>query len=152
MLPATTDKLALRAVALVAAGPAANILSGVAVLLLPLSKGFPAVYFIAISLLMGLSNLLPFQTRVGVSDGKRLWMLLRNPVQGARFLALMKLQSERVGGVLPESASADFLAKATAVRDNSEDTVAAFGFAFLAAFHQGDDVAGNRRFVSFCHM
>ena len=42
-------------------------------------------------------------------------------------------------GVLPESLSADFLAKAMAIRDDSADTVKAHAIAFSAAFHQHKD-------------
>src|SRR5262245_5217085 len=48
-------------------------------------------------------------------------------------------------GVLPESLSADFLAKATAVRDDSADTVTAHAITFAAAFHQHKDGEAAQR-------
>ncbi|MGH7451557.1 MAG: hypothetical protein ACRENG_09455, partial [bacterium] len=94
MIPVTTDKLALRGMALVLAGPVANILSGCAVLLLPFSKGFSSGLFILVSIANGLTDLLPFQNRLGVSDGRRIGMLLRNRERGERWLALTKLGAE----------------------------------------------------------
>jgi hypothetical protein len=48
----------------------------------------------------------------------------------------MRLGAETRNGVLPESLSPGFLAKAIAVRDNSLDTVMAHAFAYSAAFHK----------------
>jgi hypothetical protein len=53
--------------------------------------------------------------------------------------AMLHLGGELTDGVLPESLSAEFLAKAIAVRDPSADTVKAYGIAFYSAFHQHDD-------------
>jgi hypothetical protein len=55
----------------------------------------------------------------------RIWMLLWNRAPGERWLAIMRLSADTKDGVLPESLSADLLAKAIAVRDNSTDTVMA---------------------------
>jgi hypothetical protein len=55
------------------------------------------------------------------------------------------LGGEITDGVLPESFSADFLAKAMAVRDPSADTVKAYAITSLAAFHQhNNDEAAQR--------
>jgi hypothetical protein len=72
-------------------------------------------------------------------------MLLRQPERGERWLALLRLGGELNDGVLPESLSADFLAKAMAVRDASADTVKAYAFAFMAAFHQRNDSEAAQR-------
>jgi len=95
--------------------------------------------FIACSLANGVNDLLPFESRFGISDGRRIWMLLRQPERGERWLALLHLGRELNDGVLPESLSADFLAKAIAVRDASADTVKANAIAYFAAFHQRKD-------------
>ncbi len=145
IIPVTTDKLALRGLMMVLAGPAANILSGCAVLLLPFTKGFSSGLFIFASIANGLSDLLPFQSRLGVSDGRRIGMLLRNRERGERWLALTKLGAELQEGAMPEALPADFLAKAIAVRDHSEDTVTAHAFAYSAAFHQHKDVEAGQR-------
>ena len=62
-----------------------------ALLLLPYEKGVGSALFILSSLAEGLSNLVPFDTAVVVSDGGRILMLLRNGPAGARCIALLKL-------------------------------------------------------------
>jgi hypothetical protein len=110
------------------------------VLLLPYEKGYFSWLFIAASLLAGVVELfLPIRGPTFVFDGLRIWMLLMDPKRGDRWLALMKLVADARDGVSPESMSADLLAKATAVRDDSTDTVIAHAFAYSAAFHQHHD-------------
>jgi hypothetical protein len=145
MVPLVTDKLAWRGVAMVAGGPFANFLTALAVLLLPFPFTAFSGLFIAISIANGVSDLVPFESRLGVSDGRRIWMLWRQPECGERWLALLRLGGELADGVLPEALSADFLAKAIAVRDASADTVKAYAIAFWAAFHQHHDADAARR-------
>jgi hypothetical protein len=138
--PVRADKLIPRAVAMVVAGPAANLLSGCAVLLLPIPRGLSTGLFILSSIVAGFVELLvPYRSRSVVFDGARILMLLRDRERGERWLALMKLGAELRDGAQPESLSADFLAKAVAVRDDSPETVAAHAIAYLAAFHQHRD-------------
>jgi hypothetical protein len=66
-------------------------------------------------------------------------MLLGNRQRGARWLAMLKLSVALREGVMPESLSSEFLAKAVAVRDNSPDTVSAYALAYAAAFFRQDD-------------
>src|SRR5262249_8236470 len=87
----------------------------------------------------------PFESRLGVSDGRRIWMLLRQPARGERWLALLHLGGQLTDGVLPESLSADFLAKAIAVRDASADTVKAYAIAFWGALHPHQDSEAGQR-------
>ncbi len=144
VIPVTTDRLVPRAIAMVAGGPAANILSGCLVLVLPFSPSFPSVLFIVQSIANGLSDLLPYRNKLGVSDGKFLWALLRHPARARRWLALMRLNADSIDGVLPESLPADFLNQAIALRDDSTETVAAHVFAFSNAFHQHRDSEAGR--------
>jgi hypothetical protein len=143
MVPVSSDRLAPRALALVCAGPAASILSGCAVLLLP-SKGLAAWSFTFVSVAGGLGDLVPFRTRAAISDGSRIWMLLRQPAQAERWLALLRLGADLANGVSPESLPADHVAKAIAVRDHSVDTVSAHAIAYSAAFWQRKDVEAGR--------
>jgi hypothetical protein len=145
LIPAGTDKLAERAVAMVLGGPTANFLSGIALLLLPVPTTAFSACFIAFSVVNGMSDLFPFESRLGVSDGRRIWMLLREPQRGERWLALLHLGGQLTDGILPESLSADFLAKAIAVRDASSDTVKAYAIAFWAAYHQHQDGEAGQR-------
>jgi hypothetical protein len=140
MDPVKTDKLIPRAVAMVFAGPAANLLSGCAVLLLPFPQGFSSGLFILSSIVAGFAELLvPYRSRSVVFDGARISTLLRDWERGERWLALMKLGAELRDGAQPESLSADFLAKAVVVRDDSPETVVAYAIAYLVAFHRHQD-------------
>ncbi|HVT59109.1 MAG TPA: hypothetical protein VHR45_11990 [Thermoanaerobaculia bacterium] len=139
LLPVKTERLVPRAVAMVLAGPTANLLSGCAVLLLPYSKGFASDVFVLFSLVQGSVNLVPYRYKAVLSDGARILMLLGNRERGERWLAAMKLVAELRAGVPPESLSADFLAKAVAVRDDSPDTVGAHAIAYTAALGQRKD-------------
>lgn len=145
LIPAGVDKLAARAVAMVLGGPTANLLSAIGLLLLPVPTTAFSACFIAFSVVNGVNDLFPFESRLGVSDGRRIWMLLRQPERGERWLALLHLGGEVTDGVLPESLSADFMAKAIAVRDASADTVLAYAVAFWAAFHQHQDSEAGQR-------
>jgi hypothetical protein len=138
MIPVKSDKLALRHIAMVLAGPIANLATGYAVLLLPGAKGFFTGGFIFWSFLAGITNLVPFRRRGTLSDGKWLLTLVRDPALGERPLALAKLNAELREGVPPDCLSADFLAKALAVRDDSLDAVAAHSIAYAAAWWQHD--------------
>ncbi|HKV63006.1 MAG TPA: site-2 protease family protein [Candidatus Acidoferrum sp.] len=140
LLPGNTDNLALHAVIMIAAGPVANILTGSALLFVPYSKGYFSWVFITCSMIGGVGELLiPFRTPFLVSDASRIWMLLRNRQSGERWLAIIKLGTELNEGVMPESLSAEFLAKAVAVCDLSPDTVTAYALAYSAAFHRHND-------------
>jgi hypothetical protein len=146
LVPGDPDKFRARAIAMVLAGPAANLLTGCAVLLLPFPKGFFSWLFIVASIGAGVAELfLPLRGATFVFDGRRIWMLLRDRARGERWLALMKLIADVRAGVLPESMSAALLAKAIAVRDRSADTVAAHAFAYSAAFHQHKDSEAAER-------
>jgi hypothetical protein len=140
LVPDRPEKLRAGAIAMVLAGPAANLLTGCAVLLLPYPKGFFSWLFIVASLLAGVIELfLPIRGPTFVFDGRRIWMLLWDRRRAERWLALMKLIADTRDGVYPELLSPELLVKATAVRDDSADTVTAHALAFSAAFHQHRD-------------
>jgi hypothetical protein len=145
LIPVATDNLARRGVAMVLGGPAANFLSAIVVLLLPFPITVFSVLFVVFSLVNGVNDLFPFESRLGVSDGRRIWMLLRQPERGERWLALLHLWGELTDGVLPEALSGDYLAKAVAVRDDSADTVTAHAIAYSSAFHQHMDSDAAQR-------
>ena len=149
LLPNKTEKLSLRALVLTFAGPAANLLSAYVVFLLPYSKGFASIFFIFFSTVMGVLNLVPSRGRIAHSDGGRILMLLQSRERGERWLATLKLVGEMAEGVPFESLSADFLAKAIAIQDNSPDTVTAHMFAYAAAWWQRRD-AEAAQFLETC--
>jgi hypothetical protein len=138
LVPEGADRL--RAAAMVFAGPGVNLLTGTVVLQLPYEKGYFSWLFIAASLLAGVIELfLPIRGPTFVFDGLRIWMLFLDPKRGDRWLAVMRLIADVRDGVSPESMSADLLAKATAVRDESTDTVIAHAFGYSTAFHRHHD-------------
>jgi hypothetical protein len=143
MIPVSSDKLASRALVLVCAGPAVSILAGCAVLLLP-TKGLAVWLFAFASVIGGLADLVPWQSPIAVSDGARIWMLLKRRAQGERWLALLRLGADVADGVPPESLPADYLSKAIAVCDHSTDTVIAHAIAYSAAFYQHRDVEAGQ--------
>jgi hypothetical protein len=139
VVPDSTDRLVPRGMLMLAGGPAANLLTGGLALLLTPAPGFVALVFIVQSIGNGLSDLLPYRSVLGVSDGAFLWALWRHPARAERWLALMKLNADSMDGVLPESLPAAFIAKAIAIPDDSIDTVGAHAFAYANAFHQRRD-------------
>jgi hypothetical protein len=141
--PRTTDHLAARAGVMLAAGPAANLVSGLMVYPFARSTSLMSVAFVAWSLMLGVVNLLPLRTGPLFSDGYRILMLLFDRARGERWLALLKLSKDVLDGVRPESFSEEFLRVATAVNDESSDTVSAHSLAYAAAFrgHRCDEAA-----------
>ena len=134
--PETTDRLALRASLMFFAGPAANLLSALIAYGLPRSGGVLLAVFLVWSLTIGAVNLLPLRTGPMFSDGYRILMLLFDRARGERLLALLTLSKDLMDGVGPESLSPEFIRIATAVKDESSDTVSAHMLAYSAAFRQ----------------
>jgi len=144
MVPPTTEGLVPGATLLVLGGPAANILSGLGVLLLPIPLSLVSLVFAVGSIANGLSDLLPFRNVLGVSDGMFLWALFRHPARAERWMAEIRLRNDITDGVLPEAFPSDFIAKAVALRDDSIDTVTSHALAFAAAYHcHRDDEAAR---------
>jgi len=139
LIPVHASGLAARAMAMIAAGPASNLVCAALVLLLPFPKGPFWGMFGAMSMVLGIVNLIPMRAQSVISDGGRLLMLLRRRGQGERWLALMKLGAEIHEGRMPESFSSDFLALAVAVRDDSPDTAVAHVLAYSSAYHRRAD-------------
>lgn len=138
MFPTKTDHLAWRALVMIVAGPAANLLTASVLLIFPAGGPLLAWFFVA-SLIMGLINLLPFRSGAYHTDGSRILMLLISRKRGERWVAMLKLSAELREGVMPEAMSPAYLAKAVALRDKSPDTVAAHVLAYSTAFHQHKD-------------
>ena len=147
--PGKTDHLAIRSAVMVAGGPMTNLLSVLVVLALPVAKGPWSVMFVFVSAVIGGSNLFPFRSAGVVSDGYRLWTLVRDRAGAERWLASLKLVNDMVEGVPAEKLSPDFLKMATAVKDDSVDTVSAHAIAYASAFHRRD-VAEAARLLEVC--
>jgi hypothetical protein len=139
MIPVKTDALAWRTVVMISAGSAANLFSGLTVLFLPFSMGSFSFSFVIVSLFFGFLNLLPLQKGPELTDGKRILMLLRSRECGERLAALVKLSAALKEGVPSENLSADSLARAVAVKDNSPETVHAYALAYGAAYYRHEN-------------
>jgi hypothetical protein len=147
--PGTADHLAARSAVMIAGGPLTNLLSAVVVSVLPFAKGPWSIMFVLISVVIGGSNLLPFRGRGVVSDGHRLLMLLRDRARAERWLASLKLTNDLVDGVPAENLSPEFIAMATAVKDDSVDTVSAHAIAYASAFHRRE-IAEAAQLLEVC--
>jgi hypothetical protein len=132
MIPRTTEGLASRAFWFTLAGPLANLLTGSLTLFFFERSQAPNL-FAALSLLVGIGNLIPFRKLATISDGKRIAVILRNKSQGERLLALMRLSVDMKNGIKFKDLSPAFVVKATSVKDDSPDTVGAFLCAYGVA-------------------
>ncbi len=146
LVPVTTRHLRARAVAATLGGPAANLLSAWLCLAVPATP-FTRL-FIAGSVIGALLDLLPWRTRTMAFDG---WYLLKAMKRGwaERWLAFKRLDAEVAAGQPPESWPDDFLAIATALEDDSSETVRAHGLAH-AAFDARDDRDAAARALEVC--
>ena len=139
MIPCTSQKLRSRALLLCAGGPFANLLAGTILLLYRGHSFHGAELFAGFSILTGAGNLVPFRRLSVTSDGKRILSILRNDHQTERFLSLLQLTAQLGDGTAPEDLSQDFLAKATAFKDESQDTVVAYAMAYTVAWYSRSD-------------
>jgi hypothetical protein len=148
MLPTRTENLRSRAVIFILGGPAANLLTGLLILYMAGPEMALLRAFAALSLLIGGINLFPLQTSAHASDGKRITMLLRNGQQGERWLVMLQLVDDLYNGTPAEDLSPEFLARATAITDDTPDTVAAFAIAYGSAWYRDDNEAA--RLLEIC--
>src|SRR5262249_19236997 len=109
----------LRVACMVAAGPAADLLLGSLLLILPFHKSLITGSFILACWFFGLGNLVPFRSGNTISDGMRLFMLLWKPAKYERLLALAQIITDYAAGLDSEALSPDLLASAVAVQDRS---------------------------------
>jgi len=124
---------------MVFAGPAANLLCAAACLFHP--AGLMA--FLGLSLLVGIGDLLPFETQLTVSDGGRLRMLFFDRPRCERWMAIVRLSDESSEGKQPEKMTPPLLAQATAIRDESRDTPTAYALAYSAAMARHEFAAAG---------
>ena len=144
LFPVKHDKLRERAIVMLLAGPAVNLLTVALLVWAPWSKGMFSAQFIYMSLLLGVVNLIPFRSRAVFSDGGRISMLLENRARGERWLAMIKLLDEMQRGVAPQEMTKEFLAKAVALEDKSPDTISAHAIAHSVAFWSRNDEEAAR--------
>src|ERR1700690_1021731 len=123
-------RLRRRMLIFLAAGPAANLLSVAAVLLL-LNKFFPqlsspwaaipAVQFTVVSLLLGVVSLIPFPSSDATSDGSRIAMLLRSRDRARRWLNILALVHANDQGIRASLWKNSWLRAASSLNDASRD-------------------------------
>lgn len=144
-LPVYSRNLRWRLVAAYLGGPAANLLCAFAISsFLPQPPIF-FVWFALISLFTGIGNLLPFSRGRITADGQHILMLLRNRHQKIdQWLAIFQLVDDQLNGAEPENLRPDFLAIATAVKENSLGTVFGHDIAYTAAYYRHDDEEAAR--------
>jgi hypothetical protein len=149
MSPDKTDALVWSILATTVAGPAANLLSAFTVFLLVRSMGPLSVSFMIVSLFLGVISLLPLDSGAEHTDGLRVMKLLRSRKCRERLVALARLHIEFKEGVPIEKLSADSIAKAIAITDNSPETVQSFAIAF-ATVCWGNDDAKTADYIETC--
>ena len=140
MIPGDAHALTLRLVACILAAPAANLLAGFVTLRGPFSPGPFSSMFAFNSLLIGFLNLIPLQHGIERTDGKRILELLNSPERRERLIALTSLVAQINKGVPAQDLSSDLLAKATAIKDDSVETVVAHSLAYNTAYFRHDDL------------
>jgi hypothetical protein len=128
-------------VAMMASGAWANLISGFLLLLLPYQKTFVSGAFIATSLFLGATNLIPFRGKKLRSDGLQIFSALFQQSKHERDLSLAQLRDELESGVDVEALSPSFIAEFTSVRDNSPATLVAYAVAYARAYYQKDNSA-----------
>jgi len=143
MFPVGFTRLRLRALGMLAAGAAANLVTALAIVLLPFDKGWFSGLLGLCCGCIGAINLIPFQRGTFKSDGGRIVALVRRPQEGRRWLAILALNAELADGVAPESLSPDFVNAAAAVRDDSFDTIAGHLLVYLSRFYRRDDAGAS---------
>jgi hypothetical protein len=125
-----------------AAGPTANLLSLVAIVILVNSVfptlgdswfSVPSAQFAVISLLLVLVNLLPLRIRGIINDGARIGMLMTSPMQTRRWITIAALSDQHRRGKDSKLWNRHWTEAASAVRDNSMDELAANYLAYTAA-------------------
>jgi hypothetical protein len=135
MVPRQARGIRWRFLVMLFAGPAANVISSGAVMKLVGSTSVFMDWLVLLSVMVGLGNLVPFARRSLVSDGKRVLMLLRGGGQGERWIAVVQLVADLRNGVPPEDLRPELLGMATAIRDDSVDTVAGHALAYTSAWY-----------------
>ena len=115
------------------AGPVMNLLSALLVAYMFTAQSFISGSFIAFSVYLGLGNLLPVSMPGHINDGQRLMMLVFDRKRSGRYFALLKLWGQVKHATPMQALDPGDLEQATAIQDESVETVQAHLFAYLAA-------------------
>jgi len=125
----------------IAAGPLANILSGLCLWLFLtsqiLSKPQLAIrqsleFFAALSIFVGVVNLIPFRRPNGMfTDGSRLLSFVASKMRTRRWLCILALKMQTESGVRLRNLKRTWIAHSCAISDHSLDSLQAFWTAYL---------------------
>ncbi len=150
MFPRSLNQLRWRFLIFIAGGPLANFvgflwLVWIAASVSSVSAGTELLFTLSawISLILGVSNLFPFETNDLVSDGGRIGMLLSKDGRKERWFALTAIENALRNLQRVKEWPAVLIRDATAVNDCSTDSVRASYYAFIWAsiLNRTEDVA-----------
>lgn len=146
--PRKLDHLCRRLGLLVVGGPLASLfaplLPEVYARTAPAGAAFAVHVFAAVSILVGIAELLPDTGRGNASDGARILMLLKSGGGAERWLSIIQLQLALERGDNPRSWDEAAVARATAIDDDSRDAVAARWIGYLWATQRQDITAATK--------
>jgi hypothetical protein len=135
--PASQWGVRWRLFASVAGGPAANLVSAFFVYkLLPEGNSVLIVagfFFVGLSTLIGVINLLSFRNGEPIPDGLQLWILLFSKKRRERLIFLLSFLSDAKRGNLRSFVDHKFLNQSTSVRDGSSQQIVANWLAYAKA-------------------
>jgi hypothetical protein len=148
--PRKLDRLARRLCFFATGGPFASLLLPALleayVRMTPVAflSAFAVHVFTAMSLLLGVAELLPETGKGTFSDGARILMLLKNDASARRWLSIVQLQLALDRGEHPRAWDETLVACAAAVDDDSRDAVAGRWLAYLWAAERQDITAATK--------
>jgi hypothetical protein len=120
-------------------GCVANLLSAFVVLRWGSSSSPFVAWFAVMSILVGVSNLMPLERRGFLSDGKRILKLSRPTAAERRGFALIKINTQLKSGISAAEIHPDLLSDAIGIIDNSLATVVAHKLAYAAKWDTAPD-------------
>lgn len=147
----TVLRLRRRLLIFVAGGPAANLLSIPATVLLvnhvftglgETRAGTLAAQFTVFSLIAGMVNLMPIQAGF-LSDGARMEMLLRSRDRSRRWLSIAALANLHGDGTRARNWKSTWVRAAASVRDASLDGFAGNWLAYMWAYDRDDATSAS---------
>lgn len=147
-----TGDLARRLLAVAIAGPALSLLVPSSLeLFVVLSRpsffvAFCIHAFSAMSVLLGVAELLPDTGRGVFSDGARILMLVRKQPAAERWISNLRLQRALMRGEHPRTWDEEAVTRATSIQDDSRDFVTARWLGCLWAM-ECQDVTSSTKFL-----
>lgn len=129
----------MRTIVFILGGPFANLI--VAFFILRGNVNLPfAGLFAVVSLVIGITNLLPLQERRFATDGKRIVLVLRRrSPELERQITLLQFSAAMKKGATVETLSPHQIKRLVALREPSAATVAAHVLAYLNSWDKGPD-------------